>query len=47
MKKQNNEQLQEIKGGGINWSMMAGIGAFTSFLIGVIDGLINPKKCNN
>ena len=47
MNKINNDQLKEIKGGGINWSMMAGIGAFASFLIGVIDGLINPKKCNN
>ena len=47
MKKLNNEKLKEIKGGGINWSLMAGIGALTSFFIGVIDGLINPKKCNN
>ena len=42
-----NEQLKEIKGGGINWSLMAGIGAFASFVIGIIDGLMNPKKCNN
>jgi hypothetical protein len=25
---------------------MAGIGALASFLVGVIDWLINPKKCN-
>lgn len=47
MKKISNEQLKEVKGGGVNWSLVAGIGAVTSFLIGIIDGLINPKKCNN
>lgn len=47
MNKMNNEQLKFVKGGGVNWGMMAAIGAFGSFLIGVIDGLINPKKCNN
>lgn len=47
MESMNNEQLQEIRGGSVNWGMLAGIGAFASFLIGVIDGVINPKKCNN
>ena len=47
MKKMNNEHLRKIKGGGINWGMMAGIGAIASFLVGIIDGLINPKKCNS
>lgn len=47
MKKINDEHLKKVKGGGINWTMMAGIGAVASFLIGVIDGLINPKKCNS
>ena len=46
MKHINNKQLKEIKGGGVNWGLMAGIGAVASFLIGLIDGLINPKKCN-
>ncbi|MCI6266276.1 MAG: class IIb bacteriocin, lactobin A/cerein 7B family [Erysipelotrichaceae bacterium] len=47
MQSMTNKELQEIQGGGINWGMMAGIGAFASFLIGIIDGVINPKKCNN
>ena len=47
MNKISNEKLKEIKGGAINWKLMAGIGAVASFIIGVIDGLINPKKCNN
>ena len=47
MKNINNNELKEIKGGGVNWGLMAGIGAVASFLIGVIDGLIIPKKCNS
>jgi len=47
MNKINNEQLKNVRGGGINWGLMAAIGAIGSFFIGVIDGLINPKKCNN
>ena len=44
---QNNDQLKKIKGGAINLKLVAGISAVASFLIGVIDGIINPKKCNN
>lgn len=47
MKKINKEKLKDIKGGAINFKLMAGIGAVASFFIGIIDGLINPKKCNN
>lgn len=47
MESMNNKELFEVKGGGVNWGMLAGISAFASFLIGVIDGLTNPKKCNN
>ena len=46
MKRINNEQLKEVKGGGINWGIAAGISAALSFIIGVIDGWINPAKCN-
>lgn len=47
MKNISNEELSKIRGGGINWGLMAGIGAVASFIIGVIDGIVNPKKCNN
>lgn len=47
MIKVEKEELMEVKGGGVNLGLMAGVGAFLSFVIGVIDGLINPKKCNN
>lgn len=47
MKNISKEKLKDIKGGGINWGILAGFGAAASFIIGIIDGLINPKKCNN
>lgn len=40
-----NNELKEIKGGGVNWGLMAGFSAFASFLIGIVDGYIHPKKC--
>ena len=46
MKRIKEEEMKKVKGGGVNWSLMAGIGAVASFLLGVIDGIINPKKCN-
>ena len=46
MKKIDNNKLKEIKGGGINWSLAAGVGAIVSFLIGIVDGMINPRACN-
>lgn len=47
MERIRNEELKKVKGGGVNWSLMAGLGAIASFFIGVIDGLVNPKKCNS
>ncbi len=40
------EELKKIKGGAVNWGLLTGIGAVASFVIGVIDGWIHPKKCN-
>ena len=42
-------ELKETKGGAvaINIGSWAAIGAAISFVIGVIDGFTNPKKCNN
>lgn len=47
MNKIKEENLKEVKGGAVNWGLAAGIGAVVSFIIGVVDGLINPKKCNS
>ena len=46
MNKLNNNEMLEVKGGAIKWGVIAGIGGFASFIIGVIDGWMNPKKCN-
>lgn len=47
MKRLSNEDMMNIKGGGVAAKFIAGlIGGTIVFLIGVVDGLINPKKCN-
>ncbi len=46
MIKLKEKEMQEISGGGINVGLWLGIGAGVSFLIGLIDGIIRPLKCN-
>lgn len=46
MKNLTDEELKNINGGGINIGFLMGIGAVVTFLIGVVDGLIRPLKCN-
>ena len=47
MKKLNNEEMISIKGGGISSTFIWGIiGGAVVFLIGVLDGIVSPKKCN-
>lgn len=46
MKNLTNEELKEISGGGFHFGILAGIVAGVSFIIGVIDGLVRPLKCN-
>lgn len=41
-----NNDLKNINGGGVNVGLIVGLSAGITFLIGVIDGLIRPKKCN-
>lgn len=48
MNKLNNEEMIDLKGGAFSCKALAGlVGAGLVFLIGLIDGLINPRKCNN
>ena len=46
IKQTNNNELKQITGGGL--SFLGGLGIFGGivFLIGVIDGFVNPEKCN-
>ena len=46
MIKLNEKEMKKISGGGINIGLWLGIGAGVSFLIGFIDGIIRPLKCN-
>lgn len=40
----NNDEMFEVKGGG--FALWAAIGSAVIFVIGVIDGIVNPQKCN-
>ncbi len=44
--KLNEKQMLDVNGGAVKWGVIAGFGAFASFVIGVIDGWMNPQKCN-
>lgn len=46
IKKISKEELKKINGGGLSGVAIAGIIAGAIFLIGVIDGYVRPKKCN-
>lgn len=43
----NNEEMMVINGGGLGLGAILGIvGVLAVFVIGVIDGYVNPKSCN-
>ncbi len=46
--KLNDLELQNIKGGAISFktALLVGIGGFLTLLVGIIDGYMNPNKCN-
>lgn len=41
----SKNELKEIKGGGITFTGGLAIGAFFTFIIGLIDGYIRPLAC--
>lgn len=47
IKEISKDELQKINGGGLSLLGVAGIVAGAVFLIGVIDGYVRPKKCND
>lgn len=47
MVKLTKNEMINVSGGAIKWGVIAGIGAFASFIFGIIDGIVNPQKCNN
>ena len=46
MRSIKEQEMQQITGG-VNWVVVTFVSAAISFVIGMVDGLINPKKCNN
>ncbi len=50
MKNLNDKDLMKVEGGSISVGLLsviiAGVAAGVTFLIGVIDGIVRPLKCN-
>ena len=46
MKNLSDLELMNIEGGAIRAGIVIGIAAGVTFLIGLIDGIIRPLKCN-
>lgn len=46
MKNLNEKELKEINGGGLGVWSIAGIIAGAIFIIGLLDGIARPLKCN-
>ena len=40
------QELQNITGGGISYSILGIIGAIGVSIAGVVDGILRPLKCN-
>lgn len=45
MKELNNEEMLNVKGGAFSLKVAAAIGGAVIFFIGIIDGIVHPKKC--
>ena len=41
-----NDELKQINGGGFNVGVAIAIAAGITFIVGVIDGIVRPLKCN-
>lgn len=46
MKELSKNELMRVKGGGFSFGLGLAITAGVTFLIGVIDGIVRPLKCN-
>ena len=42
----SDAQMNEISAGGLSKAVLAGFVAAGIFIVGVVDGLIRPLKCN-
>ena len=46
MKLLKEDELLEIKAGGVSWTMVGVFTAVATFVIGLVDGFIRPLPCN-
>lgn len=46
MNKLNDNELMNVEGGAVKAGLIVGIAAGVTFIIGLIDGIIRPLKCN-
>ena len=46
MRIMNENNMENVVGGGINIWAVAGITSIITFLVGVFDGFTRPYKCN-
>ena len=42
----SNDELRQINGGAFNVGIAIAIAAGITFIVGVIDGIVRPLKCN-
>ncbi len=42
----DEKELNNIVGGGICWSIVAGIGVLITLIVGIADGYVRPLRCN-
>ena len=43
----NNEEMLNVKGGALKFKVLSAIvGGVTVFILGFIDGIVHPKRCN-
>lgn len=47
MRRLKNEEMINIEGGADPVLVGTAIGAIVTFIIGILSGYSNPKKCNN
>ena len=45
--KLSDNELMDITGGSSKLSMTLIVGGLIAFISGILDGYMNPKKCNN
>ena len=44
--KLENDELMNVEGGAIKYLALFGLGGLIAFLTGILDGYLNPQKCN-